>query len=196
MNEETIKKYTGFIGIVRPGEDEVDFKEFSYSTEPDSVKAAFEKIQEYVTKTNDNDKLGEVANTGILPSPFEGFSMFMNYDQFDPNIKYNFGFFGTPVFGNAVFLKVEIVEDKHLLFLPIEEKDKAGLNDSVKRIKAFEKEVNIYDSMNTVDKNEFLKEYVEQKNSILEESTKDIKGDNYDELQEAKRELDETIKND
>ena len=189
MSEE-IKTYEGFIGIVRPGEDEVDFKEFSYSTEESSINDAFVKIIEYITKKEDSDELGKIANAGYLPAPFSEFTMFMNYDQFDPDIEYNVGFFGTPVFGTMAFLQVDVnTEDGKVI--PITEEKKKILSDGIKHFKDFEKSSGIYDAMCKTDKNKFLEEFVKEQNSILEESTKEIKGENYDELQAAKKELKE-----
>ena len=191
---ENIKNYNGFIGIVKPGCDDVEFHPFDYSTDEKSIENAFIKIIDYVTKENEDDNPGKIANAGYLPAPFSDFTMFMNYDQFDPNIKYNLGLFGTPIFGQVAFLMVDKNSENGTV-LPIPENKKKVLSDAIKHFKDFEKSAGIYDSMCKTDKNKFLEEFIKEKNSILEESTKNIKGDNYDDLQEAKKELEKTLNN-
>lgn len=193
--ENEIKNYKGFIGIVRPGEDKVIFEDYEFDTSDEGKNNALVKIIELVTKKEDSDELGKVANSGYLPSPFNEFTMFMNFDQFDPDIKYNLGFFGTPVFGTMVFLQVDINSEEGTI-IPIEENKKRILSENIEHFKKFEKDTGIYDSMCKTDKNKFLEEFVKEKNNILEESTKDIKGNNYEELQDAKRELEETLNKD
>lgn len=189
MSEE-IKTYDGFIGIVRPGEDEVDFQPYSYSTDEAGLNEAFVKIIEYITKKEGSDELGKIANAGYLPSPFSHYTMFMDYDQFDPDTKYNVGFFGTPVYGTMAFLYVDTDSEEGKVY-PIPEDKKKELSDSILHFKKFEKDSGIYDAMIKTDKAKFLEEFINEKNNILEEATKEIKGDKYDELQAAKKELEE-----
>jgi len=190
---DLVTTYTGFIGIVKPGEDNVIFEDFSYTSDKEGMNEAFIKIIDLVTEHTKDQEPGKINNAGFLPSPFDDFTMFMNYDQFDPDIKYNLGFFGTPVFGNLAFLLVDKNSPDGKI-LPIPEDKKEALTKAVANFKNFEKQSGIYDAMTKVDKNEFLKQYLEEQNSILEESSKDIKGDKAEELEAAKKELEETLK--
>jgi len=194
MESNEVKTYNGFIGIVKPGEDEVHFEKFEYTTSHDGLNKAFNQIIELVTEKHpeNGDNPGKIANTGFLPSPFNEFTLFIDYDQFDPDIKYNLGFFGTPIFGNMAFIQVDTESENGNLY-PIEEKNKDKLSKAIHSLKKFEKDTGVYDSMTTIDKNKFLEEFVKEQNNILEESTKDIKGEGYEELQEVKKELEETV---
>lgn len=181
---------TGYIGIVRPGETEVDFKEFTLDkTDEKSGEKALIEIVDYITKKEDGTS-GKISNSGFLPNPFNEFTMFMDYDQFDPDTEYNVGFFGTPIYGNMAFLQVDINSDNGDI-IPITEDKKNILNDAMSHFKKFEKETGIYDAMVKADKKKFLEEYIKEKNTIFDESTNDIKGEDYDELQKAKKELEE-----
>ena len=191
MNNEEIKNYSGFIGLVKPGVDDVEFVDVSYDTSEEGLEKFFCKLVDLISEPTE-DKQGKIANAGYLPSPFNEFTMFMNQDQFDPDIKYNVGFFGTPIFGNMAFMLVDL-KSKDGTLMPITEDKKKTLNDAMSHFKKFEKDSGIYDAMCNTDKNKFLEEYIKEQNNILNESTKDIKGENYDELQAAKKELEETV---
>jgi gas vesicle protein len=187
--EENINEYNGFIGIVKPGEQDVEYIDFSFNTSEAGLNDAFLKIIDLVTNTDGNTEIpGKIANAGYLPSPFNEFTMFMDYDQFNPDTEYNVGFYGTPIYGNMAFLQVDLDSEDGKV-IPIEENMKKTLSDGIKNMKKFEKDAGIYDSMIKTDKTKFLEEFIKEQNSILNESTKDIKGDNYDELQKAKEEL-------
>lgn len=185
-----MEEHTGFIGIVEPGSSEVTFKEFRYNDSEESINSAFIEIIKTVTGKED----GKISNAGFLPNPFTEFTMFMNHDQFDPDIKYNVGFFGTPIFGTMVFLQVLPDEDKTVR--PISEDKKDILSRSIANLKKFEKESGIYDAMIKTDKNKFLEEFIKEQNTILEETTKDIEGKNNKELEKAKEELKATTGSD
>lgn len=185
-----MEEHTGFIGIVEPGSSEVIFKEFRYNDSEESINSAFIEIIKTVTGKED----GKISNAGFLPNPFTEFTMFMNHDQFDPDIKYNVGFFGTPIFGTMVFLQVLPDEDKTVR--PISEDKKDILSRSIANLKKFEKESGIYDAMIKTDKNKFLEEFIKEQNTILEETTKDIEGKNNKELEKAKEELKATTGSD
>lgn len=188
MNTEEIKEYSGFIGMVKPGVDEVEFVEVSYNTSEEGLQKFFCNMVDLVAEKEN----GKIANAGYLPSPFNEFTMFMNQDQFDPDLKYNVGFFGTPIFGNMAFMLVDL-KSKEGTLMPISEDKKKVLNDAMSHFKQFEKDAGIYKAMCETDKNKFLEEYIKEQNNILEEATKDIKGENYDELQAAKKELGKTV---
>jgi len=188
MNNEDIKQYSGFIGICKPGVDEIEFVEVSYKGDEEGLTDIFYKLVNLVCEK----EKGKIANAGWLPSPFGEFTMFTNQDQFDPDLKYNVGFFGNPIFGNMAFMLVDR-NSKNGDVYPIPEDKKKTLNDAMINFKKFERDTGIYNAMSQVDKNKFLEEFINEQNSILEESTKDITGDNYEELQQAKKELDETL---
>lgn len=186
------EKKVGYLGIVNPGSDEVIFEDFSFDDSQESINAAFIKIIDSVGSSNKEGVSGKIVNMGYLPSPFNNFTAFIDEDQFNPDTIFNMGFFGTPVYGPIAFVQVDINSENGDI-LPIQEDKKDELTKAISSFKKFEKDSGIYDSMIKTNKNEFLKSFIEEQTSMLEESTKDIKGENYDELQKAKKQLkDET----
>lgn len=186
---EEFNIHEGFIGLVKPECEIVEYIDFRYETTDEGKQGALIKLIEIITgKPN-----GKITNAGFLPKPFEDFTMFMNFEQFDNDDKYNLGFYGNPMFGNLVFLCVDKDTEEGTIY-PIPESKKEYLSKIIKNLKQFEINTGIYDAMTKVDKNEFLKEFVAEQTNVLKESTKNVEGENSEELKKAKEELENTEK--
>jgi len=181
---EEINIHKGYIGVVKPGQMDIEYIDFEYDTSDEGRNKALIKLIEVITGKKD----GKITNSGYLPNPFQDFTMFMDFEQFDNDAEYNVGFFGNPVFGNLVFLLVDRESEEGTIY-PIPEDKKEYLAKLVKNLKKFEMDSGIYMSMKQTDKNKFLEEFVKEQNNILNESTKDIKGENSEELEKVKEEL-------
>lgn len=167
MNKNEILK--GYIVVCKPGEKNAFVYDIKWNKDmsENEKKEIFTKIIKYTT----NSENGKMSNMGLLPSPLNNCTAFINFDQFDPNTKYNFNIFGNPIFGNITFLGVD-TNSKDGNIIPLTKKEKNNVIDFCKHTKDLEKKLKIYDSVNAMDKNKFLKDFIDQVNSVVEENAK------------------------
>jgi len=162
-----IYKYNGFYGLVKPGETEVEFKEISWEETEESKDKVFSEIIRVVSGSDE----GKITNLGYLPSPIDNFTAFVDFNQFDKDKKYNWNMFGNPIYGNILFLFVDKESENGNIY-PIEkEEDKETLSKFIHNMKKFELDTGIYKTISETDKEKFLKEFIEEKNNVLKEST-------------------------
>lgn len=177
--------YKGCACLVRPGEIEPSFIDIAWSEDDDSKDNLLKEIIKIVT----GKEKGKITNLGYLPTPIDNMTAFVDFDQFDPDSKFNLSLFGNPFFGNIIFLEVDINTENGAI-IPIQnEKNKENIKNFIMNFKKFEKESGIYDCITNTDKTKFLEEFVKEKNSVLQEATKDIEGEHSEELKKAKEEL-------
>lgn len=184
-----VKEYNGYAGLVKPGTTEVEFIPIHWKDEEEAKNNFLKEIIKTVTEKEN----GKVTCLGLLPNPINNFTAFVNFDQYDPETKYNFNFFGNPFFGNLLFFKVDLSTENQDI-VPIEnEDDKIALIDFIKNIKGFEKESGIYKSMIEVNKEEFLEEFLKEQTNVVKESTKHIDEEESEEIKEANKEVEDLI---
>ena len=181
MDNENILK--GYEIISKPGEVEPFVKEITWNM--NNKDQLFKELIKDVT----GDEEGKITNMGYLPSPLADITAFVDYDQFNPDTKYNFNFFGNPIYNNIVFLMIDINSEDGKI-IPIDEKTVNKVSDFIKHFKQFELDSNIYNEVSKTDKIKFLDEFLKEKNSVLEESVKDNTENTEEiEIEKAKEEL-------
>ena len=181
MDNENILK--GYEIISKPGEVEPFVKEITWNM--NNKDQLFKELIKDVT----GDEEGKITNMGYLPSPLADITAFVDYDQFNPDTKYNFNFFGNPIYNNIVFLMIDINSEDGKI-IPIDEKTVNKVSDFIKHFKQFELDSNIYNEVSKTDKIKFLDEFLKEKNSVLEESVKDNTENTEEiEIEKAKKEL-------
>ena len=189
MNEEK-KILKGFIGLVKPGVSTPEFIPVEWDDTDESKDALLKKLIKIITDKEN----GKITNLGLLPSPLNSYTAFIDYVQFYPETKYNFNFFGNPFYGNVGFLKVDLATENKDIIPIIEENDKDTILKFTTNIKKFESESGIYKAMSEVNKEEFLEEFIKEQTNAVKESSKKIDEEIPEELKEANKEVEDLIK--
>lgn len=179
-----MSRKTGFMLIIKPEELNVERKEVVWDFENNSDDIMKEIIVAVTGTPN-----GKISCSGLLPHPIENTVAFLNWDQSAPETKYNFNFFGSPIFGNIVFLGVD-PETEEGKIIPLINKLANNVEAFVNKLKTFERKVGIYDAMTTkINKEEFIENFLKEKTNAVKES---IDNSESEELKRAKEELKQT----
>ena len=176
MNNESI--ITGKIIIVKHNEVEPIIQNVKWDL--DNKQKIIEELVTIITGKKD----GKISNLAYLPSPIEGSTGFINFDQTDPELPYSMNLFGNPIYGNMVLLSVDMKSENGDIRPYTKVKDINQVKDFIINYKQFERKTGIYEAMLKTDKMKFIEEFVKEQNNVLRETTK-VTTDTDKEVEEA-----------